>query len=85
MPTLFALIQMDTMDWIAIGFLVFFFGGILAGFFFYLRTAYKQGGWNRVGRDFLLAIAAIIAFAIVRMIQNHELGALKDAVSHWFK
>jgi hypothetical protein len=36
---LLSLMWIDTLDALAIGLLIFIFGGILAAFFFYLRTA----------------------------------------------
>ena len=80
-----SLLEMNSLDWMAYGIVFFVIGGILAGFFFYLRTAYKVGGWKRVGRDFLVAIVALAVWGLIRIFQNQEIDELKDAVDHWFK
>jgi heme/copper-type cytochrome/quinol oxidase subunit 4 len=77
--------QMTTLDWIAYGLLAFLFGGILLAFFLYLRTAHKSGGWKRVRRDFIVAIVAILLFALIRIFENQEMDSIKEVVSRWFK
>ena len=76
---------MDRYTWLAVGLLLFIFGGILLAFFLYLRTAYKQGGWKNVRRDFLTAVIVLAAWALERVIENHQIQSLKKAVEHWFK
>ncbi len=76
---------MDRYTWLAVGLLLFIFGGILLAFFLYLRTAYKQGGWKNVRRDFLIAVIVLAAWALERVIENHQIQSLKKAVEHWFK
>ena len=76
---------MDRYTWLAVGLLLFIFGGILLAFFLYLRTAYKQGGWKNVRRDFLIAVMVLAAWALERVIENHQIQSLKKAVEHWFK
>jgi hypothetical protein len=73
---------MDSLDWIAFGFLFLICGGILVGLFLYLRTAYKAGGWKRVGRDFLLAIVVLVAWVLIRIIQRGELNVIKNVFGH---
>jgi len=85
MPAFLSLIAMNSLDWMAYGLLLFCFGGILGALFLYLRTAYKSGGWKRVRRDFLLALGALVAFFLVRILENQELDSLKDAIDGWFK
>ena len=52
---------MDRYTWLAVGLLLFIFGGILLAFFLYLRTAYKQGGWKNVRRAFFIAVVVVAA------------------------
>jgi hypothetical protein len=75
----------DQIDWLAIGLVSLILGGLLLAFFLYLRTAYKQGGWKNVRRDFLIAVFVLAAWAVVRVIQNHQIESLKKAVERWFK
>jgi hypothetical protein len=76
---------MDRYTWLAVGLLLFIFGGILLALFLYLRTAYKQGGWKNVRRDFLIAVIVFAAWALERVIENHQIQSLKKAVESWFK
>ncbi len=76
---------MDRYTWLAVGLLLFILGGILLAFFLYLRTAYKQGGWKNVRRDFLIAVIVFAAWALIRVIENHQIESLKKAVDRWFK
>lgn len=77
-------IRIETIDALAIGLAILIFGGILAALFFYLRTAYREGGWQRVRREFVIAIAAIAAFVVIRIIQHHQIEHLKRAVNSLF-
>ncbi len=61
---------MDSIDWIAMGFMAALGLGLLAGFFFYLRYAFRAGGWRRVGRDLAIAIVAIGLFALRGYLRN---------------
>jgi hypothetical protein len=76
---------MDRYTWLAVGLLLFIFGGILLAFFLYLRTAYKQGGWKNVRRAFFIAVIVLAAWVLERVIQNHQIESLKKAVEHWFR
>ncbi len=78
-------LRIDTIDVIAIALAILIFGGILAALFFYLRAGYRQGGWQRVRRDFVIAIAAIAAFIVIRLIQNHQIEHLRRAVDSLFR
>ena len=78
-------VRIETIDAVAVGLVILIFGGILAALFFYLRTAYRQGGWQRVRRDFVIAIAALAAFVIIRLIQNHQIEHLRRAVNSLFR
>jgi DMSO reductase anchor subunit len=77
--------MMDRYTWLAVGLLLFILGGILLAFFLYLRTAYKQGGWKNVRRDFLIAVIALTAWALVRVIENRQIESFKKTVESWFK
>ena len=77
--------MIDRIDWLAIGLLFLILGGLLFALFLYLRTAYKQGGWKRVKRDFLIAVIALAAWVVERIIVNHQIDSLKKAVESWFK
>ncbi len=77
--------MIDQIDWLAIGLVSFILGGLLLAFFLYLRTAYKQGGWKNVRRDFLIAVIVLAAWVVVRVIQNQQIESLKKAVERWFK
>ena len=76
---------MNSLDWIMYGLLTLILGGLVLALFLYLRTAYRSGGWKRVGRDFVIAIVTILIFFFVRMVQNSELDSITEAVSRWFK
>jgi hypothetical protein len=76
---------MDRYTWLAVGLLLFIFGGILLAFSLYLRTAYKRGGWKNVRRDFLIAVIVLAAWTLERVIENHQIQVIKKAVDHWFK
>src|SRR5467141_4165383 len=52
----------NRIDWLAIGLVSLILGGLLLAFFLYLRTAYKQGGWKNVRRDFLIAVIVLAAW-----------------------
>jgi len=41
----------------------------------YSRTAYKKGGWKRVGRDLLIALGTIVVFAIERIAEHSLVDA----------
>ncbi len=71
---------MDRYTWLAVGLLLFIFGGILLAFFLYLRTAYKQGGWKKMRRDFLIAVIVLAAWALTRVIENHQIESFKKTV-----
>jgi len=61
----------DQLDWIALGFLAFIVGGILVGIGLYLRTAYRLGGWKRVGRDFAIFIAIMALWGLKGLIRQY--------------
>lgn len=73
------------LDWMAIGLLLLIAGGIGGAFFLYLRTAYRKGGWRRVGKDLAVAVAALLIWAAVRIYENHEIQELRHAVDGWFR
>lgn len=75
----------DWGEWLVMGLLLLLPGAILLAFFLYLRTAYKQGGWKRVKRDFLIAAIAIGAFMLERIIENHQIDSLLKTIESWFK
>jgi uncharacterized membrane protein len=77
--------MIDQIDWLAIGLVSLILGGLLLALFLYLRTAYKQGGWKNVRRDFFIAVFVLAAWVVVRVIQNHQIESLKKAVERWFK
>jgi heme/copper-type cytochrome/quinol oxidase subunit 4 len=72
---------MDPIDKIAMAFLAFLVLSLALGFFFYLRTAHRAGGWRRVARDFGIAIVAIVLFGLVSAIRNQEAQEIGRAVS----
>jgi hypothetical protein len=72
------------LDWMAIGLLLLIGVGIGGAFFLYLRTSYRKGGWRRVGKDFAVAVMALLIWATVRFYENHEIQALKHAVGREF-
>ena len=51
-------------DWIMFGLLAFIVGGILVAIGFYLRSAYRKGGWQRLGRDLGILIAVLAIWAV---------------------
>jgi ABC-type uncharacterized transport system permease subunit len=77
--------MIDRIDWLAIGLVFLILGGLLFALFLYLRTTYKQGGWKRVKRDLLIAVIALAAWVVERIIVNHQIDSLKKAVESWFK
>ena len=73
------------LDWMAIGLMLLIVGGIGGAFFLYLRTAYRKGGWRRVGEDLAVAVVALVIWAAMRIYENHEIQAVKHAVDSWFR
>ena len=71
---------MTTLDWFGVALLVALPLAFLCACFFYLRTAYRKGGWREVKNASIIAIVALILFALIRLAQNAELQGLKDAV-----
>ncbi len=69
------------LDWMALGLLLFIVGGIVGAFFLYLRTSYRKGGWRQVRTDFIVAIVPLLAWAAVRICENHEIQEFKSADS----
>jgi len=51
-------------DWIAFGLMAFIVGGLLVALVFYLRSAYRKGGWQRLGRDLGILIAVLALWAV---------------------
>jgi hypothetical protein len=84
-PPLAMMMMIDQITWLAIGLVLLLLGGLLSAFFLYLRTAYKAGGWKRVRRDFFIAVIALAAFVVIRIIENLQIESLKKAVESWFK
>jgi hypothetical protein len=72
---------MSRLEWLALGGALLLVVAVLAGFGLYLRTAYRKGGWRRVRTDLVIAIAALVAFYIVRASDNFHLSMLKDIVN----
>jgi hypothetical protein len=75
----------NSLDWMAMGLLLFIFGGIIGAFILYLRTSYRKGGWKRVKSDFIVAIVALLLFAAVRIFQNLEIEQFRQAAGRWFR
>ena len=73
---------MSRLEWIALGGALLLVMAVLAAFILYLRTAYRKGGWRRVRTDLVIAIAALVAFYMVRVADNFHLNMLKDMVNH---
>lgn len=73
------------LDWMAIGLLLLIVAGIGGAFFLYLRTSYRKGGWRRVGKDFAVAVVALLIWAAVRVYENHEIQEFKRGVDGWFR
>lgn len=73
------------LDWMAIGLMLLIVGGIGGAFFLYLRTAYRKGGWRRVGKDLVVAVMALAIWAAMRIYENHEIQEFKHAVDGWFR
>ena len=67
-------------DWIAYALLLFFLVAFLAAFFFYLRSAYRSGGWRGVRRDFVFAIIAIALFFILSALRSREVNDMEKAI-----
>lgn len=60
----------NQLDWIMYALLAFIFGGILAGVGLYLRTAYRSGGWKRVGRDLGILIGVLALWGLKAVIRQ---------------
>jgi hypothetical protein len=75
----------DSLDWMAVGLLLFIFGGIAGAFFLYLRTAYRKGGWRRMRTDLKIALVALLMFAAIRILENLGIQRFRDAAGHWFR
>ena len=71
---------MSWLDWIAVGLAVFMAAAFAGAVFLYLRTAYRKGGWPDVKASAAIAVFALVAFYVVRVAENSELGLLKEAV-----
>lgn len=61
---------MTTIDWIAIGFVAFFFLAFAGAFFLYLRNAYRREGWKGVRTHAIIAIVAIVAFGVFNALRR---------------
>jgi RsiW-degrading membrane proteinase PrsW (M82 family) len=72
---------MSRLDWLAMGFLLALAAALVIAFFLYLRKAYRDGGWKQVKVSFLIAIAALVALYLVRIVENSDLEILKEAVN----
>jgi hypothetical protein len=80
---------MDDLEWLGIGLLILLPAAFVVAFFLYLRTSYRsvflhpdgsmrKGGWKQVRRDFVVAIVTLVAFAVIRIAENH-------AMLRWFR
>jgi len=71
---------MTRLDWFAVGLALLIVGGFAGAMFLYLRTAYRNGGWRAVKNAALVAAFALIAFYVVRVAENSELGTFKKTL-----
>jgi hypothetical protein len=69
----------------AVGLLLFIFGGIAAAFFFYSRASHRKGGWGRVRTDFGIALVALLKSAAIRSFENLGIQRFRDAAGHRFR
>jgi hypothetical protein len=72
---------MTTLDWFGVALLVALPLAFLCALFFYLRTAYRKGGWREVKSDLIIAVVTLTLFVLIRLAQNAELQGLKDTVN----
>lgn len=77
-------LKIETMDALAVGLVILIFGGILAAFF-YLRTAYKKVAGRASEGIPWIAVIALLAFAVLRIVQNHEIQQPKRTIDSWFR
>ena len=54
----------NQLDWIMFGLLASIVGGVLVAIGLYLRSAYRKGGWQRLGRDLGILIAVLAIWAL---------------------
>lgn len=71
---------MTRLDWMAVGLMLAILSGFVGALFLYLRAAYRKGGWSEVKTSFVVAILALIAFYVVRVVENSDLQMLKSGV-----
>jgi hypothetical protein len=80
---------MDDLEWLGIALLIRLPAAFVVALFLYLRTSYRtvflypdgsirRGGWKQVRRDFVVAILTLVAFAVIRIVENR-------AMLPWFK
>jgi hypothetical protein len=69
----------------AVGLLLFIFGGIAAAFFFYSRASHRKGGWGRVRTDLGIAVVALLMFAAIGIVKNLGIQRFRDAAGPRFR
>jgi len=72
---------MSSFEWFGLSLLLSLAVALLVAFFLYLRTAYRKGGWKEVRISFLIAIGALVGLYLIRVAENSDLEALKEAVN----
>ena len=68
---------MSAIDWLALGLLLALPAAFFFALFFYLRTAYRKGGWRAVRTSLLVAIGAIALFLVERVVAHFEIEPLR--------